>query len=203
VRSPGTTRLILWRHGLTAWNAERRFQGQLDVPLTEAGLAGAKQMAPRLARLEPDLIVSSDLRRALDTAAVLAALTGHEVVRDARLRERYFGDWQGHTLPEIEQRWPGAVARWRAGEPVDEAGVEPEQDVAKRVSEALRGLVERAPGGTVIVATHGGAARRGIAAVLDWPDPVMRALGDLGNCHWSELRYQPSRGWRLWSHNVG
>jgi broad specificity phosphatase PhoE len=203
VTAPGVTRLLLWRHGLTAWNAERRFQGQTDVPLTETGRAQARESAPRLVRFAPDLIVSSDLRRAADTAAELAALTGLQVGQDPRLRERHFGEWQGHTQPEIAQRWPAAFARWRAGEPLDEAGIESEEDVAKRMSEALRELAERATGGTVVVATHGGSARRGIAALLDWPDPVLRSLGVLDNCHWSELRYHPARGWQLWSHNVG
>jgi broad specificity phosphatase PhoE len=199
---PGVTRLLLWRHGLTAWNAERRIQGQMDVPLTETGLAQAQAVAPRLAALKPDLIVSSDLRRATDTAAPLGELTGLEVIRDQRLRERGFGEWQGLTGPEIQRGWPAAYARWRAGEPVDDAGVESDDEVAKRVSEALHRLAERNSGCTIVAVTHGGAARRGIGALLDWPPDILRTLGELHNCHWSELRHHPQRGWRLWSHNV-
>src|SRR5205823_5262879 len=104
---------------------------------------------------------------------------------------------------EIAARWPAAAARWRAGEPVNEAGVEAVDDLAKRVAEALRDAAERAPGGTVVVSTHGGAARRGVAALLGWPDHVLRTVGVLMNCHWSELRYEEFRGWQLLSHNVG
>jgi broad specificity phosphatase PhoE len=197
------TRVLLWRHGLTEWNAERRIQGQTDVPLTGTGVAQAQAAAARLAACAPDLIVSSDLRRAAHTAAALAEVTGLDVRHDARLRERSFGDWEGLTGPEIEQEWPEAYAHWRAGDPVDDAGVEHDEDVAKRVAEALRGLVDRAPGATIVVVTHGGAARRGIGALLDWPADVLRTLGELHNCHWSELRHHPRRGWRLWSHNVG
>jgi broad specificity phosphatase PhoE len=198
-----TTRLLLWRHGQTAWNADGRFQGQIDVPLDDTGRAQAVAVAARLAERRPDAIVASDLRRAADTASALAGLTGLAVALDPRLRERAYGQWQGLTMPEIEARWPQAVARWRAGEAVHEVGIEDLDDVAKRVAQALNDAAERSPGGTVVVATHGGAARRGIGAVLGWPDSVLRTLGTLANCCWSELRLDPVRGWRLWAHNVG
>jgi glucosyl-3-phosphoglycerate phosphatase len=197
------TRLILWRHGRTAWNAQGRVQGQLDIPMDNLGRVQAVLAAVQLAGRRPSLIVSSDLRRACQTAAELALLTGQEVVLDSRLRERAYGEWQGQTLDEIAARWPAAAARWRAGEPVNEAGVESVDDVTKRVAEALRDAVERAPDGVVIASTHGGAARRGLVALLGWPDDVLRTLGVLSNCHWSELGYDEIRGWRLFSHNVG
>jgi probable phosphoglycerate mutase len=196
------TRLILWRHGQTAWNAEDRVQGQTDVELSVRGFAEAAAVAPRLAALRPDLLAASDLRRAADTAAQLAAVTGLPVTLDMRLRERNFGDWQGHTLADIQERSPAAFDRWRAGLPVGEAGVEDLDDLAKRVAAALQELVARAPGGTVVVATHGGAARHGTATLLGWPEPVANTLAGLANCHWTELRFDPVRGWRLTAHNV-
>jgi probable phosphoglycerate mutase len=195
-------RLILWRHGQTAWNAEDRIQGQTDVELSERGFAEAAAVAPKLAALRPDLLAASDLRRAADTAAQLAAVTGLPVTLDTRLRERNFGDWQGHTLAEVQERWPVAFDRWRAGLPVGESGVEDLEDLAKRVAAALQELVARVPGGTVVVATHGGAARHGTAALLGWPEPVANTLAGLVNCHWTELRFDPVRGWRLTAHNV-
>jgi probable phosphoglycerate mutase len=197
------TRLIIWRHGRTAWNAGSRVQGQLDTPMDDVGRAQAIAAAVQLARRRPDAIVSSDLRRATETAAGLASLTGHEVMVDRRLRERAYGQWQGLTVAAIASGWPAAAARWRAGETVNEAGVEGVDDVAKRVAEALHDAVERWPGGTIVVSTHGGAGRRGCAALLGWPDQVLRTLGELSNAHWSELRFDTVRGWQLCSHNVG
>ncbi len=197
------TRLLLWRHGQTAWNAARRFQGQTDVPLDETGLAQAARAAERLAAADPAVIVSSDLSRASATAAALASVTGLPVSYDVRLRERAYGGWQGLTGAEVEQRWPDVYAHWRAGGVVEDFGIEKIDDVAKRVHEALLELVERHPRATVVVATHGGAAKRGIGAVLGWPQQVVASLGELRNCHTSELRHHHSRGWQLFAHNVG
>ncbi|NED79167.1 histidine phosphatase family protein, partial [Streptomyces sp. SID11233] len=87
--APRGRRIILWRHGQTAWNLERRFQGDTDVPLTETGRAQAKRAARLLASLQPDALIASDLGRAADTAGELAALTGLEITFDRGLRETY------------------------------------------------------------------------------------------------------------------
>lgn len=191
-------RLLLWRHGRTAWNAEGRIQGQADVPLDAVGLRQAAESAPLLAAERPDAILSSDLSRATATAAALAAVTGLGVQVDERLRESAFGDWQGRTGDEIAAYWPEAYARWRAGEPIDLPGVETPEEVADRVVAAL----DRTVGDTVVVVTHGGAARRGLLALLGWPERSLVGLGPLGNCRWCELRWS-SRGWRLYSYNSG
>ena len=195
-------KLLLARHGQTEWNADSRVQGQTDVGLSPAGIEQAESMARRLATFQPDLIVSSDLSRAADTAAALAALTGLDVVSDPRLRERHFGQWQGLRLTEIAERWPAEYASWRAGQPVAGLGVETIEDLAKRVSAALQDVADRVPGGTAVVAMHGAAARHGCAALLGWPDAVTRTLGALANCHWTELRFDAVRGWQLWAHNA-
>ena len=101
------TRLIVWRHGNTDWNAGNRVQGQTDIPLNELGREQAAAAAAMLAALKPDAIVASDLQRAARTAAALAALTGLPVRTDARLRERYFGQWQGLTMTEVADPVPG------------------------------------------------------------------------------------------------
>jgi probable phosphoglycerate mutase len=196
------TLLILWRHGNTDWNAGDRVQGQTDTPLNDRGRDQAAAAAVRLATLRPTAIVASDLRRAADTAAELAALTNLPVRLDARLRERHFGDWQGLTISEIAERYPAEYARWRAGEPDLGCGVESMDDMAKRVGVALREAVDAAPGGTIVVATHGGAARHGIGEMLGWPAEVTSTLDALGNGHWSELRLDATRGWRLHAHNL-
>jgi probable phosphoglycerate mutase len=121
---------------------------------------------------------------------------------DARLRERYYGEWQGLTFAEIATRWPAGFTRWRAGGSVGEADVEDVEALAKRVATALEEIVAAAPpGGTVVVATHGGAARHGAAALLGWPEGITRTLGVLHNCHWMELVFDAVRGWQLVAHN--
>lgn len=197
------TRLLLWRHGQTTWNADRRVQGHTDVPLDETGRRQAGAAAARLAPLGADVIVSSDLSRAADTAAALAKITGREVCHDPRLRERAYGEWQGLTMDEIARRWPAGYARWRAGAAVDEAGVESQDDFGKRVGAALREISERHSGRTVVVVTHGGTVRRAITVLLDWPPLMLRGIGTMHNCHWSELAYRGERGWQLRAYNVG
>src|SRR5690606_12679896 len=151
---------ILWRHGITDWNAARRIQGHSDPPLNPQGRAQAAAAAPLLAARRPVAIVSSDLRRCLQTAAPLAELTGLPVTRDSRLRERSYGEWEGLTLAEVAERWPESHARRQAGGDAADLGhgIERPADVTERVGEALREIAEAAPGETTVVVTHGGAA---------------------------------------------
>jgi broad specificity phosphatase PhoE len=194
--------LVLWRHGVTDWNAGERVQGQTDTPLSDLGREQAAAAAKRLAAFHPTAIFASDLRRAADTAAALAALTDLPVRLDPRLRERHFGEWQGLTITEIATRYPDEYARWRAGDDDFGCGAEALSDMAKRVGAALREAVDGGSGGPVVVATHGGAARHGIGELLGWPADVTWSLVGLANCHWSELRLDRVHGWRLRSHNV-
>ena len=104
--------LVLWRHGQTTYNVERRFQGQRDVPLDEVGVRQAAEAARYLATLRPSAIFSSDLSRASVTAAALAKLTGLSVQLDKDLRERSGGSWEGLTETEIRERFPAERATW-------------------------------------------------------------------------------------------
>ena len=114
--------LIVLRHGRTEWNATGRFQGQADIPLDHRGLAQANGAARVLAELAPAAIVSSDLRRATQTAGALSELTGLAVALDARLREIDVGSWEGLTIEEILDVDPGLAARYLAGEDVPLVG---------------------------------------------------------------------------------
>ena len=105
-----TRRLVMLRHGQTDFNLGSRMQGQLDTELTELGRAQAVAAAEVLAKLQPLLIVSSDLRRAYDTAVALGERTGLRVRVDDRLRETHLGDWQGMTHAEIDADAPGRPA---------------------------------------------------------------------------------------------
>jgi probable phosphoglycerate mutase len=196
------THLLIWRHGQTSWNAARRMQGQLDIDLDEDGVAQAAAAAPLLAARRPDLIVSSDLSRALSTARALASLCDLPVVPDKRLRERDFGPWQGLLPTEIHARDPAAFELWRHTEDPGVPGIEPHSDLAARAAAAFEDAAEQVGTGTAVMATHGGAARAGTARLLGWPDGAGLTLKVLLNCHWTELRRTPLGGWQLYAHNV-
>ncbi len=188
--------LVVWRHGQTAFNVERRFQGQSDVPLNEVGLQQAAEAARYLAVLRPSAIFSSDLSRASATAAALARLTGLSVQLDKDLRERSGGSWEGLTEAEISERFPAERATWS---PPDG---EPAQAVSDRASAALERIADSMMGGsTAVVVSHGAALGMAIAQLLNLPWQP-RVLGPFGNCRWSVLSRRRTR-WRLLEHNVG
>jgi broad specificity phosphatase PhoE len=199
----GRRRVVLWRHGRTAWNLSHRFQGQTDIPLDDVGLSQAERAARLLAALQPAAIVSSDLMRARRTAETLSALTGLPVTLDEALRETYAGSWQGLNDDEIRTRFADEFAAWRRGEPVRRGGGELETEVADRVVPAIeRELEKLGPGATLVVATHGGAARVAIGRMIGLTPAQWHSLGGLSNCCWSVLS-ESQRGWRLLEHNAG
>ncbi|MFC8537236.1 histidine phosphatase family protein [Streptomyces sp. NPDC057249] len=202
-RSGRGRRIVLWRHGQTAWNLERRFQGSTDIELTETGVAQAARAARLLASLKPDAIVASDLRRAAATAAELAAITGLDVVHDAGLRETYAGAWQGLTHEEIVERYGEQYAAWKRGEPVRRGGGELETEVADRAAPVVLANADRLPDdGTLVVVSHGGTIRTTIGRLLGLEAHHWEGLGGLTNCCWSVLG-EGARGWRLLEHNAG
>ncbi|MFI7353470.1 histidine phosphatase family protein [Streptomyces avidinii] len=196
-------KIVLWRHGQTSWNLERRFQGSTDIELTETGVAQARRSARLLASLKPDAIVASDLRRASDTAAELAAVTGLPVTRDAALRETYAGEWQGLTHEEILEKYGEQYAAWKRGEPVRRGGGELETEVADRAAPVVLEHAARLPqSGTLVVVSHGGTIRTTIGRLLGLDSYNWEGLGGLSNCCWSVLG-EGARGWRLLEHNAG
>ncbi|MEV5443013.1 histidine phosphatase family protein [Streptomyces sp. NPDC052644] len=196
-------RIVLWRHGQTAWNLERRFQGSTDIELTETGVAQARRAARLLAALRPDAIIASDLKRAAATAAELSAVTGHQVTHDAALRETYAGVWQGLTHEEILARHGEEYRAWKRGEPVRRGGGEMETEVADRAAPLVLEHVEKLPeDGTLVVVSHGGTIRTTIGRLLGLDPHHWESLGGLSNCCWSVLG-EGARGWRLLEHNAG
>ena len=188
--------LVLWRHGLTTYNLERRFQGQTDVPLNDVGRAQAADAARYLAAMRPSAIYSSDLSRASATADALARLTGLPVLLDKDLRERSGGSWEGLTAVEIAERYP--VERMTWSPPDGESAIA----VADRASAALERIADSTPDGSLaVVVGHGAAMGLAVARLLDVPSEP-RVLGPFGNCHWSVLSRRGTR-WRLLEHNVG
>ncbi|MER5997500.1 bifunctional RNase H/acid phosphatase [Nonomuraea angiospora] len=150
------TSLLLLRHGETALSVERRFSGRGDAELTANGLAQAAAAAERLSR-EPyrlDVIVSSPLKRARQTAEAVARRTGLDVEVDEDLRELDFGDWEGHTFTEVQRRWPAELSTWLADPETAPPGGESFATVARRVQAAGERLVERYEGKTVLAVSH-------------------------------------------------
>jgi glucosyl-3-phosphoglycerate phosphatase len=193
----GAVRLVLWRHGQTPWNAERRFQGHSDISLDETGAEQARGAARYLAAMQPAAIFSSDLARAAETAAYLSEFTGLPVQAEKDLRERGGGSWEGLTNDEIRERYPEAYEAWVPpdGEPVSAVG-DRVAATLERIADSLDG-----DGPLAVVVSHGAAINLGISRLLGLPDRS-RLLGPLGNCSWSVLGRRSGR-WRLLEHNVG
>ncbi|WP_237565502.1 histidine phosphatase family protein [Ornithinimicrobium cavernae] len=198
-------RLIVWRHGETEHNAGGIWQGQLDTDLSVRGEAQAREAATALATLAPSRIVSSDLRRAAHTAAVLGETTGVPVEYDARLREIHVGAWQGLTQGDVAERYPETVAAISRGEDVvrGEHG-ESVAHVQERVMEVTGELLaELPPDGTLALVTHGVTGRTLVAALIGLDQhQAWLSMGGLRNCHWAELA-EHRTGWRMLSWNVG
>ncbi len=196
------SRVILWRHGETAWNAQGRYQGQADVPLNDRGLAQAAAAAVRIAGLRPDRIVSSDLGRAATTARELASCTGLTVELEPRLQEINVGDWAGLTNDEVFAAHPDFAAALRAGRDAQRsASGETGAQAGARVAEALLDIAEGSPDGSTVVAVgHGFALRVAMVFLLGLDYAHNLTLGGLWNASWSVL--QPGgESWRLLSYN--
>jgi broad specificity phosphatase PhoE len=187
-------RLVMLRHGQTEFNAGNRMQGQLDTELSDLGRDQAVAAAEVLAKRQPLLIVSSDLRRALDTAMALGERSGMPLEVDARLRETHLGDWQGMTHIEVDAAAPGARIAWRNDATWAPHGGESRVDVAARglpvVRELVAGQTEWGtdePERPVVLVAHGGLIAALTAALLNLPVDNWPALGGMGNASWVQL----------------
>ena len=188
--------LYLVRHGETAWNAERRWQGQRDLPLTPLGEAQAQAVAERLAPLGLAAVYSSDLLRATQTAGAIAAATGLPVAIDERLREVDVGGWEGLTSDEARERDPDGHARWTAGDTGWTDG-ETYPAMADRVVAAVEDIAARHDGGAAIaIVGHGGPIRALVAHAVDLPGDGRRQLAPSPNGGISVIDATPSR-WTL------
>jgi len=149
------TTTVLLRHGDTQLSPEHRFCGRFDLPLSANGARQAKAAAGRLASGAPiDAVVSSPLLRAVATAAIAAGELGLTAVIDDDLRETSFGDWEGFTLEEVQQRWPAAATAWRRDPQQAPPGGESFADTSRRVDRACDRLLRDYGGQTVLVVSH-------------------------------------------------
>jgi probable phosphoglycerate mutase len=188
-------RLVMLRHGQTEFNVGSRMQGQLDTELSELGRAQAAAAAEVLGKRAPVQIVSSDLRRAYDTAVALAERTGVRLRVDNRLRETHLGDWQGMTQAQIDAAVPGARLAWRDDAAWAPPGGESRVDVAARsmplVAELVAGEPEwgapDVPARPVVFVAHGGLIAALAAGLLRLPVDNWPALGGMDNASWMQL----------------
>jgi probable phosphoglycerate mutase len=168
------TQLLLIRHGETAWNAEHRIQGQLDIPLSPLGVLQSARLAECLANEPIDAVYSSGQSRAWLTAAPLAARLGLELIAEPRLRERSFGIFEGLTLDEIAARYPLEFKKWRERDPTwwPEGG-ESGQQLINRVLSAVSDIGIKHPSQTVVLVSHGGVldVLYRAARLLEWHAP--------------------------------
>ncbi|HEY9523672.1 MAG TPA: bifunctional RNase H/acid phosphatase [Thermopolyspora sp.] len=150
------TSILLLRHGETPLSVDRRFSGAGDPELTARGTAQAEAAAAMLSR-EPyriDVIVSSPLKRAQQTAQAVAARTGLDVIVEDGLRENDFGAWEGHTFAEVRERWPGELTDWLADTSVAPPGGESFEQTARRVQAATARLLDDHPGKVILAVSH-------------------------------------------------
>ncbi|CAN5611392.1 histidine phosphatase family protein [soil metagenome] len=167
------------RHGATDWNVELRAQGQADIALNDLGRAQAKDLAERLAQRTLDAVYSSDLERAWDTAAAIAARHDLEVVVEPAFREIDQGDWTGLTDDEIKWRWPDrwGPARHYTARP----GGESPAQVRRRALGGIERVVSAHPTGVVAVVSHGATIRTLVAEALGLDERASASLRGLGN----------------------
>lgn len=198
------TRIFAIRHGETAWNVDNRIQGQLDVPLNDRGRWQARRLAQALADEAIDVVYTSDLSRAQETARAIAGPgTGRRLVPDAGLRERGFGIFEGRTWTEIEQHWPVESERWRRRDPAfGPQGGETLMEFYERAVAAAMRLASGHPGRTIALVAHGGvldclyraATRVSLQAPRTWV---------LGNAAINRLLFTPDGFTMVGWHDVG
>jgi len=196
-------RVVLLRHGQTAWNLEGRAQGHTDVGLDDIGRSQAEAVAPVMAGLDPTLLVTSDLARARETAALLEKETGLTVIEDPRWREYDLGERTGLTLAEFGERIGKKFdGWWDVHAHVEVAGAETSEDVARRIVPALEELLERLDEGeTAVVVTHGASLRIALVGMLGWPLSTAGGFESMHNCGWATLAETGAGRLRLASYN--
>jgi broad specificity phosphatase PhoE len=177
------TTLILARHGETDWNRDNRFQGHADPPLNALGRRQSAELAEVLAGESLARVYTSPLRRASETAEIVARRLALEVEPLDPLREIDVGAWSGLTRNEVAARFPEAYARWLERAPHGFEDGETYEQLAARVLPAIRRLAERHPSETLLVVTHGGPSRvvQAHAAGIDYAEARRRETV-LANC---------------------
>jgi len=197
---PPTT-LFLVRHGRTDWNRVGRWHGQADIPLDELGVLQAKAFAQSVPKLRPDVLFTSPLARARQTAAVLSEVLGFDADLDQRLAEVDVGDWEGLVDEEVFRRDPSLRRTPETDRRFSATGETP-TECGARVGAALDELSTSLIGARILVVSHAYAIRAGVGFLLGWDLPSTLRLAGLYNCAYAELRLRSEGRWELISWNT-
>jgi probable phosphoglycerate mutase len=191
------TRFIVVRHGETQWNLESRIQGHGDSALTSRGLEQADAIARRLAGEAFDVLVSSDLGRALQTVQAIGRATNREVVADARFRERNFGCCEGITYAELHERYPDGFGRHLQDNDPDLRlpDAETRREFYARIAGSFEELAAEHPGKTVLVVCHGGVLAALFRHIHGIPAGELKSV-EIPNAAYNSVVREPS-GWRI------
>lgn len=189
-----TSTLLLVRHGETEWNATHRWQGFTGPALNALGVGQAHELVEKLEGTHLDAIYSSDSTRAVQTAEIVADAREMAVRKDQRLREVNFGEWEGLTRDEINDRYAGAFREWDACKLAAPTGGETDLEMAERVIEALREIAANHPDKCVLVVTSGGPIRAVQAEASRLDQGIARLHFErAANCAVHEVRVDGSR----------
>lgn len=203
-----STTILLIRHGETPWNAERRLQGHIDIPLNERGLQQAAALGQALAGEPLAAVLSSDLQRARQTAQAVAELQHLPVQTDALLRERCYGAFEGLLYADIAARYPHEYAQWQSRQidavmPSGERQAESFRQFYARANGAIARWAQQYDGQTIAIVAHGGvlecAYRAAVGMSLDSPrdfqvrnasvNRFSHADGKLHLVHWGNIEH--------------
>ncbi|MBN2908761.1 histidine phosphatase family protein [Polycladomyces sp. WAk] len=186
------THLWLIRHGETAYNQERRIQGRLDIPLNDNGKEQARLLAEWMRTRPVDAVYASDLKRAVETAEAIAHLHGLTVNPLKGLRERSFGEWEGISFEELEERYPDWKAVWAEG---GRYGVERFDELSRRIAKQWEWIARRHPGAHVVVVGHGSSMHAGLMAIVHEQRTELNVR--LTNTGVTSVTFHPEFGWQL------
>lgn len=186
------TTFIIVRHGFSAYNKERRFTGQTDIPLDEVGVLQAQRNAEYvLANYHIDRVYSSDLDRAYKTALPVAQALGLSITTSDKLRELHLGEWEGRRIADIKKEQPEALAFYRKCIP-EACGVggETKGQLRARVTAEFARIAAENEGKTVLVAAHGGTIRYLCCAWLGYPIEQIAEVPHIGNASLTVVDYE-------------
>jgi 2,3-bisphosphoglycerate-dependent phosphoglycerate mutase len=192
-----STTFIVVRHGETEWNKIGIQQGHLNSPLTALGIKQAKAMGEGLQSFPIDLIFSSDLGRATETAAIISKIIGKPFTTDIRLRERHLGIMQGLTQAQFAQKYPEDAARFKSHDPdyAFPTGESARQRYTRCVA-CLEDFALRFPGKTILIVAHGGVLMSFIHRALNIPLDAKRTYS-LFNASINVFTIDQDKSWRL------
>lgn len=184
------TEIIIIRHGETEWNKTGRFQGHSDVPLSAEGRAQAAMLGENLAVDHVDMIYASDLTRAMETAAPLAARFGLPVISDPQLRELNFGAWEGRNFNDVNAENPNAMKNFYTDpEQADIPESEPFPEFQRRIAGRVREIVAQERGKRIVIVSHGASIRILLADLLSMPIRSIWHLSQL-NTAVNKIRFE-------------